>query len=149
MLSRRSACWVKKKKDITLAQNGDRIRFLDTSILGLVFFSCSALAPCTILEKMYGGCCRKTTKLQWCWEVAIRCVFGLFKDKFIHPFWELDMGRNWRLRSKRTIFDKVREILILVFVNFYAAFVSLSPKSGTIRMRGGHVVWNCLPRWCT
>ena len=42
--------------------------------------------------------------------------------------------------GKRTIFHNVREISILLFVKFLTAFVNPSPKGGTIRMRGGHVV---------
>ena len=51
---------------------------LDTSNLELVFFSGSAAQPCTIFEKIYGGCCRKRTKFQRRWEVVIRCVFGKY-----------------------------------------------------------------------
>ena len=51
-----------------------------------------------------------------------------------------DMRTYGRLRSKSTIFDKVREISILLFVKFFTAFVNVSPKSSTLRMSGGHVV---------
>ena len=44
------------------------------------------------------------------------------------------------LEEQRTIFDKVREISILLFVKFSTAFVNLSPKGGIIRMRGGHII---------
>ena len=66
----------------------------------------------------------------------------LFKDKFIHPFLELETCEHIdaSVRSKRTIFDKVRETSILLFVKFFTAFVNVSPKGGTIRIRGGHVV---------
>ena len=48
---------------------------LETSNVELVFFFCSAAQSCTIFENMYGGCCRKWTKFQRRWEVAVRCVF--------------------------------------------------------------------------
>ena len=44
------------------------------------------------------------------------------------------------LEGHKDNFDKVREISILLFVKFLTAFVNLSPKGGTIRMRDGHVV---------
>ena len=44
------------------------------------------------------------------------------------------------LEGQKDNFDKVREISILLFVKFLTAFANLSPKGGTIRMRGGHVV---------
>ena len=57
---------------------------LDTSNLELVF-SCSVAQPCTILEKMYGGCRRKRTKFRRRWEVAVRCVFGKYTvERKIH-----------------------------------------------------------------
>ena len=115
-----------------------------------LFFSCSAAQPCTIFEKMYGGCCRKRTKFQWRFKGAVRCVFGKYTvQRKIHTSFLRtgfgDMRIYWRLRGKRTIFDKVREISILLFVKFLTAFVNLSPKGGIIRMRRGHVVWNCSP----
>ena len=64
---------------------------LDTSNLGLVFF----LFCCTTVyyfETMHGGCCRKKAKLEWLWEVTIRCVFGKYTvQRQIHTsFYE-----NW------------------------------------------------------
>ena len=53
-----------------------------------LFFSCSAAQPCTIFEKMYGGCCRNRTKFQRRWKslFAVYLENTLFQDKFIHPF---------------------------------------------------------------
>ena len=102
---------------------------------------------------MYGGCCWKRTKFQRRWEVAVCCVFGKYPvQRQIHTSFLRtgfgDMRTYWRLRSKRTIFDKVREISILLFVTFFTVFVNLSPKGGIIRTHGGHVVWNCSPWFC-
>ena len=78
--------WLKTMYDILLFESD--LGTLDTSVLGLVFFSCSAVLPCTIFGKMYGGCCRKTTKFQWrCKSLfAVYLENRLFNDKFIHPF---------------------------------------------------------------
>ena len=110
--------------------------------LGTCFFSCSAAQPCTIFEKMYGGCCRNRTKFQRHWEVAICCVFGKYTvQRQIHPSFLRtgfgDMQTYRRLRSKRTIFDKVWEISILLFVKFFTAFVILVPRAS---VSFGHVV---------
>ena len=78
----------------------------------------------------------KKDKLQGRWEVAIRCVLGILYTGFG------DMRTYWFLRSKRTIFDRVREISILLFIKFFTVF--LSAKNATIRMRGGHVLCNCV-----
>ena len=59
-----------------LAQNS--VRHLVIRATWNLFFSCSAAQPCTIFEKMYGRCCQKRTKFQWCWEVTVRCVFGKY-----------------------------------------------------------------------
>ena len=53
--------WLNTMHDILLFEPD--FGSLDTSNLGVVF-SCSAVPPCTIFEKMYGGCCRKRTKFQ-------------------------------------------------------------------------------------
>ena len=113
-------------------------------------FSCSAAQPCTISENLYSGYCRKRTKFQRRWEVAVRCVFWKYTvqrknhTSFLRTGFG-DMRIYWCLRDKRTIFDKVRDISILLFVKFLTAFVNLSPKGGITRMRGGHVVGNCSP----
>ena len=50
-----------------------------------------------------------------------------------------DMRTYWRLRSKRTIFNKVREISILSFVNLYTPFVNLSKKN----WHNSYARWPC------
>ena len=75
---------------------------LDTSNLELVLFSCSATQPCTIFEKMYGGCCRKTTKFQRHWKVAIRCVFGKYTvQRQIHTSVSIKCRLQLQIRFKR------------------------------------------------
>ena len=123
-----------------------RVRFGDLGLkqLGSCFFP--FVLPCNLFEKMYSGCCRKRTKFQRRWEVTIRCVFGKYTvQRQIHTSFLRtgfgDIRTYGRLRSKRTIFDKVREISILLFVKFFTAFVNLSPKKCyTSHAQRGHVV---------
>ena len=94
---------------------------------------------------MYGGCCRKTTKFQRRWEVAVRCVFWKIhcskkNSCILFENWIWGHANILTLEGQKDNFDKVREISILLFVKFLTAFVNLSRKGGTIRMRGGHVV---------
>ena len=63
--------------------------------------------------------------------------------KLLFAVYLRDMRTYWHLRSNRTIFDKVKEISILLFKKIFTVFLSL--KNGTIRMGGGHVVCNCSP----
>ena len=106
----------------------------------VLWFCRSAGAPRPSFEKTYGGFP--------CIEQTFYTTLGIFYSLCIwklHRSGVVDPRLNLPLRSKRTIFNTVRQILIHFFVILFTAFWKLSPKSSAFRMRGRHDVRNCSP----
>ena len=66
---------------------------------GDLFYSCSAVPPCTIFKKMYEENVMSDVvvkiRISKCVGKSLFAVYlqnTLFKDKFRHPFSELDLG---------------------------------------------------------
>lgn len=107
---------------------------LDTRNLELVFFPVLLHNAVLFFKRCLADVVEKGQSVFLKYSVQRQISTAFLRTGFV------DMRTYQRLRRKRTIFYKVREIFTILFVKFFAAFVNISSKRSTIRMYSGHVV---------
>ena len=110
---------------------------LDTRNLELVFFPVLLHNAVLFFKRCLADVVEKGQSVFLKYSVQRQISTAFLRTGFV------DMRTYQRLRRKRTICYKVREIFTILFVKFFAAFVNISSKRSTIRMYSGHVVWDC------
>ena len=124
---------------------------LDTSNLGLVFFLFCGTTMYYFWKDVWRMLSKKDKVSTALGNRCSLCIWKIHCSKknsyILFENWIWGHANILTVEGQKDNFWqlKVREISILLFVKFLTTFVNLSPKSDTIRMRGGHVVWNCSP----